>query len=112
MEELYVDSISLYSQNIKLVKVGQSALSDVGMVISNELVYAIESKEYKRIKDDVKQSFEGHENAVKLQVWKSKIVKDENNQINPFALYLSLRDDYDERVQMDYEEYISKYWRY
>jgi len=111
IEEVYVDSKSLYSQKIKLVKAGQSALSEVGMIISNEVVYAIESKDFKKIKDNVKQSFEGHENAVKLQVWKSKIVKDDNKQINPFALYLSLQDDYDERVQMDYEEYISRYWR-
>jgi hypothetical protein len=110
IEEVYVDSISLFSQKIKLVKAGQSALSNVGMIVSDDLVYAIENKEYKKIKDNVKQSFEGHENTVKLQIWKSKIVKD-NNQINPFALYLSLQNDYDERVQMDYEEFISRYWR-
>jgi hypothetical protein len=111
IEEKYVDKISLFSQNVKLVKSGNFALSKIGMIIADEEIYAIDSRQYKGIQDNVKQSFEGHENAVKLQVWKSKIVKTENNEINPFALYLSLQNDYDERVQKDYEEHISKYWR-
>lgn len=111
MEEVYVETASLFSHNIPLVKAGQTALSNVGMIVSNEEVYAIENKEYKKIKDTLKQSFKGHDNAIKLQIWKTKIIKINNNQINPFALYLSLQGEFDERVQMDYENYISKYWR-
>lgn len=111
IDEKYVDKNSLFSQNIQLVESGPFALSKKGMIVTNEEVYAIENRQYKDIKDNVKQAFEGHENAVKLQVWKSKIVKTANNEINPFILYLSLKNDYDERVQKDYEEYISKYWR-
>jgi hypothetical protein len=110
MEEKYVDKDSLLSQKIQLVESGQFMLSKKGMIVSNEEIYAIENKQFKEIKNLVKQSFEGFDNAVKLQVWKSKIVKTENNELNPFALYLSLKDDYDERVQKDYEDYISKYW--
>jgi len=109
--EKYVDKISLFSQNIQLVVSGHFALSKIGMIVTNEEIYAIESKQYNDIKDNVKQSFDGYENVVKLQVWKSKIVRTVNNEINPFALYLSLQNDYDERVQKDYEEYISRYWR-
>ncbi len=111
IEERYVDRGSLFSHKIKPVPSGQFALSKKGMIVPNEDIYAIESKQYKEIKENLKPSFEGHNNAAKLQVWKSRITKTDDNEMNPFALYLSLQDDYDERVQKDYEDYISKYWR-
>lgn len=111
IEEVYVDKSSLKEDMSVLVESGVYALSNQGMIISNEVVYAIENKEYKEIKHKLHHSFEGDSNAIKLQVWRSKIVKINRHDINPFALYLSLLNEYDERVKKDYEEYIEKYWR-
>lgn len=111
IEEVYVDKLSLKEDMSLLVEAGVYALSNHGMVISNEVVYAIENKEYKEIQHKLHLSFEGDINAIKLQVWRSKIIRINGNDINPFALYLSLQNEYDERVQKDYEEFIEKYWR-
>lgn len=109
--EIYVDKNSLFNQNIPLVEAGQYALSNKGMIIANEEIYAIENRHFTNIKDQIKETFDGDQKAVKLQIWKSRIVKTSNDEINPFALYLSLQTEKDERVQKDYEAYISKYWR-
>ncbi len=113
IEELYVDESSLFNQMdlFDLIPSGQYALSQRGMIVYDEKIYAIENKKYKGIKHILKQSFEEHKGAIKLQVWKSRIIRDKNNEMNLFALYLSLIDNYDERVKNDYENLISKYWR-
>ena len=113
MEELYVDKSSIFNhiKSFDLIPSGQYALSQRGMIVYDEKIYAIENKQYKEIKSLLKQSFEEHNGAIKLQVWKSRIIRDKNNEMNLFALYLSLIDDYDERVKMDYENLISEYWR-
>ncbi len=113
MEELYVDKSSIFNhiKSFDLIPSGQYALSQRGMIVYDEKIYAIENKQYKEIKSLLKQSFKEHNGAIKLQVWKSRIIRDKNNEMNLFALYLSLIDDYDERVKMDYENLISEYWR-
>ncbi|MGE0003031.1 MAG: hypothetical protein AB7S88_01060 [Candidatus Izemoplasmatales bacterium] len=111
MQEIYVQRDSIHQWKEQLVSAGVFGLSKVGMIMEDEEEYAIESKLYKEIKDALEPSFQGHFDAVKLQIWKSKIVKLSSGLMNPFALYVSLQNENDERVQKDMEQYISQFWR-
>ena len=97
------DKNSLFSQNIQLVESGHFALSKKECCYQWE-VYAIENRQYKDIKDNVKQAYWRSWKCCKLQSGGNQNSK---TQIRNKSFYIVFI--FEEwlwwRVQKDYEEY-------
>jgi DNA-binding MarR family transcriptional regulator len=91
------------------VSSGILALTERSNLFSNELVYAIEQDVFKNnfIHDYMPYPLR---DGIKIEVWKSEIPL-YKNKINPLALYLSLKNDSDERVVSELLELIKEFLR-
>lgn len=97
--KVFVD-INSFDGNIKelLVEAGETALANITMLAHPRTdVYAMYKKDWIRIKDQLEEVPSDAENRICIQLWTHPIPKI-NNEINPLALYLSFRDENDERI--------------
>ncbi|NOY69067.1 MAG: MarR family transcriptional regulator [Deltaproteobacteria bacterium] len=89
-------------------KAGESALAHFSMLTPpKQPVYAIGFNHWKQIKDRLDISKFPDEAACKLEIWSyapAILAKDNVNIVDPFSLYLSLKDMTDERIESALEE--------
>ncbi len=96
------------SINNIMIPSGILALNQISNLHSDELVYAIESREWEKHKHLFEIAYKGDYDVVKVEIWKSFIPM-KNNMIHPLALYLSLLNEYDARVRIELNRIIEAY---
>lgn len=92
----------LYAERETGMLSGYNALAHyTHLVRTDERVYAWSGK--------IPATFSQEENAVQMQIWRyDSGVLSENGVVDPLSLYLTLREDEDERVSMELEEMVNK----
>ncbi|HSW60059.1 MAG TPA: hypothetical protein VLJ60_04635 [bacterium] len=96
----------------KMYKAGLSALSDYSMIAEISPAYAISSDVWKEIdrKKSVIKERASIENEVEIEIWKyDPGFLSKNGIVDPFSLYLCLRDNKDERIQSAIEQMMENY---
>ncbi|MFO7930839.1 MAG: hypothetical protein R6U97_05495 [Desulfosalsimonas sp.] len=92
----------------ELLLAGESALAEYSMLASpGQPVYAISEKKWKTMeKEKIFQEARYSEEAgVQLEVWRyDPRLFAEGNAVDPFSLYLSLKESKDERIESAIEE--------
>lgn len=86
---------------------GVSALSKNTYLSSDNInSYAMYYKTFQELKNKGEvQDTIFNENDIQLQIWSyDPVILSKNEQVDPFSLYLSLRNDPDERVQMELDK--------
>ena len=79
---------------------GESALARISMLKEPKIpTYAIALKEWNRIKENIEEIPYGEDGAIQLELWSHPIVSNQAEQISFLGLYLTLKDELDERVQ-------------
>ncbi len=93
-----------------LVPAGESALADQSMLAAPDTpVYAMSRSDWKIKQEETQTSPYSDSGESALQVWIHPIVLDmEKKGISPFALYLSLMDNPDERIQGGLKEMMER----
>lgn len=110
-KRVWVDNQQLKNiQEIKLIKSGESALSEYSMIISPQTpTYALNSKEWSTIKRlfHIHESFK-HDEAIEVELWRYEPSILSNNKIvDPLSLVLSLDTD-DERIEIVKDEILEE----
>ncbi len=79
---------------------------------SNKRYYAVSGKDFQRLKKDNKnQIVEGDAGEITIQVWKyNPGILAKKGIVDPLSLYLTLKDEQDERVEMELEKMIKRLW--
>jgi len=105
--------------NTNLVPAGEYALSRLGMLTEKGTKqYAIDNETYKELmRYNKKISYIDwiDINHIELEIWKYDPKLIENNlefSVDWLSLYLSLRDEEDERIQIELNLLLEKLWRY
>ena len=99
------------SQDVSRPLAGLSALSQCSMLASpKHLTVAAHSKNRKTLlQKNVKESLPGEPDALCIEVWRySPTLFARENRVDPLSLYLSLRENNDERVQAALERMIGE----
>ncbi len=104
--------VNRMSSQIPNVVAGLTALSRMSMLSTpDRMTYAISSKGWKAIKgeDGMEQLPSIETTAIELEIWRyAPVTFATNGSVDPFSLYLSLRDSNDERIQIALEEMMEK----
>ena len=104
--------VNRMSSQIPNVVAGLTALSRMSMLSApDRMTYAISGKAWKTIKeeDGLKQLPPIESDAIELEIWHyNPVTFAINGGVDPFSLYLSLRDSNDERIQIALEEMMEK----
>lgn len=106
---IYVE-INSFDENIEglLVEAGETALANVTMLAHPRTrIYAIYKKDWTQVKGQLEEVPSDAENKICIQLWAHPIPK-MNNEINPLALYLSFRDENDERILSVIDQLVDK----
>ncbi len=100
--------VSRMSSQVQNVVAGLTALSRFSMLSApDRTTYAISSKVWKMIKeeDGLKQLPPIESDAIELEIWHyNPVTFATSGVVDPFSLYLSLKDSKDERIQIALEE--------
>jgi DNA-binding MarR family transcriptional regulator len=108
IKRLWVDG----SKNIDLLTAGESALAKYSMLTPPKRpIYAISSKGWKLLKAEI--SVEGslyiEEAQFQLEIWRYEPqILAEQETVDPFSLYLSLKETQDERIEAALVEMMEK----
>lgn len=104
--------VNRMSSQIPNVVAGLTALSQISMLSAPErMTYAISGRAWKTIKeeDGLEQLPSIETNAIELEIWHyDPVTFAINGGVDPFSLYLSLRNSKDERIQIALEEMMEK----
>lgn len=100
-----------------LLKAGDTALTSYTNINpSNQMVFAVDNQVFNLIKKNNNASiFNEYEGRYSLQIWKydpdfmNGINQSAYDKVDPISLYLSYKDDQDERVQMELEQLIKRF---
>ncbi len=114
LKRVYVDE---KPADIVMLRSNESALPEFSdMSPSRQEFYAIEKNVFYGLqKDNVLVNFNENEGQYCLEVWKYNPLTlvgemhDNRMLVDPLSLYLSLKDSYDERMQMALEQIIEKF---
>jgi DNA-binding transcriptional regulator GbsR (MarR family) len=112
MQNPIMDIVHIYSEGFQKIsgaftKSGMHELSRISMLQDDERVYAIDSSKWKMLKNEFEETYDGNFDAIKIEIWKSKIPM-YINHINPLALYFSINDGIAERTFEEYENVLSE----
>jgi hypothetical protein len=98
------------------LKSNASALPEyTDMNPSKQDYYALDKNDYATLKNDPDFNSNLFEDRYCIEIWKynpsllSEIAEPEEHVIDPLSLYLSLRDEQDERIEMALEQIIEKF---
>jgi DNA-binding MarR family transcriptional regulator len=113
LKTIYTDDIP---ENIFMLKAGISALSQYTRLNPDrQQYYAVEKREfYKLQKNNVFNNSSDTEGRYAIEVWKydPKILaaesKNNNTSVDPLSLYLSIKNNCDERIEMGLEQLIDE----
>lgn len=102
--------------NNELLKAGDTALTAyTNMNPTDQIVFATDNKTFNLIKKKNKPNiFNEYEGRFLFQIWKydpnllNRINQSKSEQVDPISLFLTYKDDQDERVQMELEHLINK----
>jgi hypothetical protein len=99
-----------------VLKSNASALPEyTDMNPSKQDYYALDKNDYATLKNDPDFNSNLFEDRYCIEIWKynpsllSEIAEPEEHVIDPLSLYLSLRDEQDERIEMALEQIIEKF---
>ncbi|MHC4872882.1 MAG: hypothetical protein ACYTFY_13655 [Planctomycetota bacterium] len=106
-KEIYIEQLS---GSLSANRAGLTALSNYSMLATpDKVVVAIDSADWKAKRGDVDECPNIEQGAVKVELWKyNPDMFARENTVDPLSLYLSLRDDQDERVEAALEEMMEK----
>jgi len=108
VSRVYVSKTSP-SVRFKLIQAGETALAENTMLGFPKLdTYAISKSDWHKIKEDFITVSHEDINAYCIELWKHQIPL-YKGKIHPLALYTTLRENRDERVQKSLEELKSRY---
>lgn len=95
----------LYSPiNIDLVEAGETALAQITMLgFPRTKTFAIAKQDWQEINHNFIIVSEEYDDSYCIEIWKHRIPMYEG-KINPLALYMTLKANQDERIQMSLEE--------
>jgi hypothetical protein len=100
--------VSRISSQIPNIEAGLTALARVSMLSApDRMTYAISGKAWKAIReeDSLEQLPSIETDAIELEIWLyNPVTFATSGNVDPFSLYLSLRDSNDERIQIALEE--------
>lgn len=110
LKTIYVDELP---QNIFMMKANVSALSQyTNLNPDRQQYFAIErNKFYELQKNNIFKDVNDKEGQFAIEVWKYNpkvLSKNDNKVVDPLSLYLSLKNNYDERIEMGLEQIIEK----
>lgn len=102
--------------NNELLKAGDTALTAyTNMNPTDQIVFATDNKTFNLIKKKNEPNiFNEYEGRFLFQIWKynpnfiNRINQSESDKVDPISLFLTYKDDQDERVQMELEHLINK----
>lgn len=104
--------VNRMSSQVQNVVAGLTALSRFSMLSApDRMTYAISSKAWNTIKeeDSLKQLPPIESDAIELEIWHyNPVTFATSDLVDPFSLYLSLKDSKDERVQIALEGMMEK----
>lgn len=114
IKKIYVDEIP---ENIHLLHCNMSALPEYSdMNPSRQEYFSIEKNMfYSLLKSNALINTNKHEGKYCLEIWKYNSLKlveklfNDSNVVDPLSLYLSLKDNKDERIEMSLEQIIQKF---
>ena len=90
-----------------LVLAGESALAEISMLVPPKIpVYAIKMELAKLAFTTV--PYPDEPGTIELELWRHPVPLTENGLIHPLALYLSLKDSRDERVQSELTKVVNE----
>lgn len=99
-----------------ILKSNASALSEyTDMNPSKQQYYALDKNDYATLKNDPNFKSNLFEDKYCIEIWKynpsllSEMAEPEEHVVDPLSLYLSLRDEQDERIEMAMEQIIEKF---
>jgi len=96
-------------RNYTFIGAGESALAGMTMLMHPRIdTLAISSREWKKIKEGLIILPYEEVDTYCVQIWKHRVLLF-NNKIHPLALYLTLMEDFDDRIQMSLNEIIHVY---
>jgi DNA-binding MarR family transcriptional regulator len=108
LSKVYVRNISS-SGTTKLITSGESALAESTLLGSPVMqTFAISKKDWKKTKGNYSILSDEEDSDYCIEIWKHK-VPIYQGKINPLALYLTLKDNHDERVQKSLEDLKAHY---
>ena len=122
-KEIFINPISkqYYTEynlawNNELLKAGDTALTAyTNMNPTDQIVFATDNKTFNLIKKKNESNiFNEYEGRFLFQIWKynpnllNRINQSESDKVDPISLFLTYKDDQDERVQMELEHLINK----
>ncbi len=92
------------------IKAGETALADRSMLAPpKEPVYALGRQNWKKLAESIEQIPVEDDGTCRIQLWRyDPALFMKNGQVDPFSLYLSLRDEEDERLEMALAEMMEK----
>ncbi len=100
---------SCYIPDKHLVLAGESALEKYSLISNpGPETFAVSSKEWSLIKEEFELVKYRDESVVIIEVWNQKPPV-RGNILHPLALYLTLKDEVDERIQMGLEDIMTEY---
>lgn len=106
-----------FNWNLKLLKAGDAALTEYTNINpSYQMVFAVENQIFNLIRRGNKAIvFNEYGGKYSFQIWKydpnfmNRISQSANDKVDPFSLYLTYKDDQDERVQLELERLINRF---
>lgn len=106
-----------FNWNLQLLKAGNTALTEyTNMNPTNQMVYAVDNQTFNLIKKNNKSYiFNDFGGQHMFQIWKydpnfmNRITQSAYDKVDPLSLFLTYKDDQDERVQIELEHLINKF---
>lgn len=107
-KKVFVRNFQFQDKESIAVLAGESALSEISMLAPPRTsVYAIKMENYKSM--FVVEGYRDEPGIIELELWRHSIPLTEDGKIHPLALYLSLKDKADERLQIELEKVVNEY---
>ncbi|TDQ78334.1 hypothetical protein [Sphingobacterium yanglingense] len=106
-----------FDWNLPLLKAGDTALTEyTNMNPSDQIAFAVDNQTFNLIKKNNKpDTFNEFGGSYMFQIWKydpnfiNRISQSALDNVDPISLFLTYKDDHDERVQMELEHLINKF---
>jgi DNA-binding MarR family transcriptional regulator len=103
ISKVYVSYPGHY-MDLELIEAGETALAESTMLgFPMTKTYAISKKDWQKTKNKFHIVSSEDDNACCIEIWKHKIPI-YHGKVNPLALYVTLKDSHDERIQMCIED--------
>lgn len=111
LKKLYVNESTItYELRSELITSGESALANYSMIgFPRQIVYGITSKRFKKYEELIEIKPYADSNTCMIEIWKHEMPS-EDHVLHPLAVFLILRNEYDERIEEQLDQMIEAYF--